>query len=349
MDKIMAILTKERQYAERLCGYINNRMQLVVTAVPFDNVEECRSFGRTHPIEVLLADRDLYSGSRYGAADTGAEAIHATRKLILTGGWKESADMQRLEEDGGAFSDGGMIFKYQSAEGILREVMENCGGMELRRTAEAVGRPVRIIGVYSPVGRSGCSSFAMTLAKVSNRRRHTLYLNCSEFSGMSRLTGEHYTTGISDAMYHLKQGQLSCEKIYSMIYRFSGIDYLPPVSYAEDHETLKGEDYVQLITTLLRNTDYEVIAVDMDSFSNAASEIMDICDVVYMPVLDDSMAMGKGEEFEEYLRIAGRERLLGKLVRIRTPYGGLQAGSASYMDSLAYGPMGDLVRELGEG
>ena len=126
--------------------------------------------------------------------------------------------------------------------------------------------------------------------------------------------------------------------------------YNTPVTAEQNlRAALKGEDYVQLITTLLRNTDYEVIVVDMDSFSNAASEIMDICDVVYMPVLDDSMAMGKVEEFEEYLRIAGRERLLEKLVRIRTPYGGLQAGSASYMDSLAYGPMGDLVRELGEG
>ena len=349
MEKILAVMTKEKMYADRFCSYVNHRRQLLFTAVPFDNIADCREFSKAHPVALLLADREFFRGNRYQGREESIESVKAGRVLMLAETLPAAGTENLVAEGGPGAGNGGTIRKYQSAEGILRDIMDQCKGLELRQTSAAAGRPVRIIGVYSPVGRSGCSSFAMTLAKVAGRRRKTLYLNCSEFSGMRRLTGENYETSLSDAMYYMKQGLLTPQKIYSMVYRFGGIEYLPPVAFAEDHETLKGEDYVELITTVLKNTSYEVIVADMDSFSNVASEVMDICDVVYMPVLEDPMAEGKVEEFEEYLRTAGRTRLLEKVVRIKTPFVRNLPGTASYLDSLAYGPMGELVRELGEG
>ncbi len=344
MEKILAVLTKERKYAERFCSYCNRKNNLVFTAVPFDDAGICGEFSRKHNIGVLLADNSFF-GNSYGQDSLRKAGIRAGRVLRLT----EGVSFDRALADGGgqgAAKD--LINKYQPAENIIRDVMNSCDGIELLKTTENLGRPVRIIGVYSPVSRCGKSSFALTLSKVLSRRRKTLYLNLEEFSVLETLTGETYTAGLSDALYHMKQGSLNSQKIYTMIYSYRGIDYIPPIRYADDRNAVSGEDYVKLIDLILKNTMYEAVVIDMNRFADEASDLMEICNVVYMPVLDNYIDRMKIENFTEYLKTSDRSRLLDKIVQISTPEPEPVRNKAAFIDSLLYGRMGDLVRELKE-
>ena len=346
MEKIMAVLTGEKKYAERLCSYCNSSRRLILTAVPFDDPEDYMEFSKKHKVELLLADSHFLKGSGMGYDSSGKRELKAGRIISLEEGF--SFD-RALADSAGSTKTSDSINKYQPAEILLREIMNSCSDMEIMKTAEVLGRPVRIIGVYSPVSRCGKTSFALTLCKALSKKQKTLYLTLEEFSNLENLTGEKYSVCLSDALYHMKQGSLNGQKIYSMIYSWNGVDYIPPIRYADDRNAVSGEDYVRLIHEILRNTDYENIVVDMNRFADEASEILEICTTIYMPVLENDADRMKTEHFIRYLNGAEREDLSRKIRMIRTPEPEPFRGRSAWLDSLLYGKMGDLVRELKEG
>ncbi|MDO4961292.1 MAG: hypothetical protein Q4E57_05490, partial [Eubacteriales bacterium] len=101
--------------------------------------------------------------------------------------------------------------------------------------------------------------------------------------------------------------------------------------------------------TLLKNTMYEVLVIDMDRFADEASDIMEICSIVYMPVLDNYIDKIKVQNFLDYLNSSGRERMAEKIVQIKTPEPDIVPKGSSYIDALMYGAMGDMIRDLKEG
>ena len=56
---------------------------------------------------------------------------------------------------------------------------------EIPTLMTVTGRRSRMIGVYSPIGRCGKSSFAFTLGQVLAREEKVLYITLEEFSGLS--------------------------------------------------------------------------------------------------------------------------------------------------------------------
>lgn len=343
MEKIMAVITREKQFSERLCDYVNKKNDLVLTAIPFENMGACASFSENHPLELVLADRDLFGKDTYTDAALKDRPVRAGRTILLDDGSGAFADPAEQTEGIAA-----VIQKYQPADSLIRSIMESCRGVEFRKTAAAIGRPVRILGVYSPADRSAGCAFAMTLSRIISSRRRTLYLNLGEFSGLGRLMGERFDSGISEALYQMKQGNLTPDRIHSMIYSYEGIDYIPPVRFADDRNSIHGEDYGELIGMILKGTAYETVVIEMQSFAGEASEVMDLCDTVYMPVGSHRLSVMQADEFCEYLQLSHREMLLQKIERVRLPDDSFSVPMGSYLDGLVYGPIGDVIRELGE-
>jgi len=343
MEKILAVVTQEEQFSKRLCDYVNRKNDLVLTAVPFQDMAACRRFSEKHPVEVLLADREIFDDPGSSGKNAYGLQSHAGRTIFLDDG-SDSSLLAAAKEKGIQAS----IRKFQPADSLIRCIMENCQGIELRRTSAAVGRPVKIIGVYSPADRSMAQAFAIALSRMTGRNRQTLYLNLGEFSGLGKLTGQAFESGISDALYHMKQGSLTAERIHAMIYSYEGIDYIPPVRFADDRRAVSGEDYGSLISMILKSTAYETVVIEMQNFAGEASEVMDICDTVYIPLYRGKLSELQADEFCEYLELSHRDALIRKLLRVELPDISHAVSMGSYIDSLVYGPIGDKIRELGE-
>lgn len=341
MDKIMGVVTREKQFAERLCDYVNRKNNLILTAVPFDDMASCVRFSESHPLELLLADAGMLQEGRSVEYGGRTVSLRAGRTILLDDG---SGSPSLTEKRAGGAS--GIIWKYQPAESLIRCILENCQGVELRKTAAAVGRPVRIIGVYSPADKSAGTAFSLALCKILSQSLQVLYINFGEFSGMGILTGERFETGISDAFYHMKQGSLTPDRVHTMVYSYEGIDYIPPVRFAEDRTAIRGEDYGAMIGLILKSTAYEAAVIEMQNFAGEASDVMDSCDTVFLPVSSGRISKMQADEFCEYLRLSHRDTLLQKLVRVPLPETMTAASMGSCIDSLVYGPLGDTVREL---
>ena len=65
------------------------------------------------------------------------------------------------------------VYKYQSSEKVIREVMA-CYGVENGVDTSPALLPkkeMRIIGIYSPVGRTQKTSFALTMGQILAKER----------------------------------------------------------------------------------------------------------------------------------------------------------------------------------
>ena len=95
MVKIMAVYDEDALYARRLAEYVNRRETI-------SNLERIKEYGDSHEIEILLV------GETVKAA---ADEVKAGLKMVLCGG---EFSIGKEEPS---------IYRFQSGEGILREVM----------------------------------------------------------------------------------------------------------------------------------------------------------------------------------------------------------------------------------
>ena len=125
MEKIMAVLTGERIYGERLCAYANHRRNMPFTAVSFDSGAAYRNFASKHKIGVLLTDGHLEKGC-FGVRDSPP----GQQEELIIGLFDETDDDSVFNySEGPGLETYTLIPKYQSAEKIMRSVMSCCSAM----------------------------------------------------------------------------------------------------------------------------------------------------------------------------------------------------------------------------
>lgn len=343
MEKIMAILVEESAYAERLAAYTNLCSATSLTVVPFVSAREFLTFLEKKPVQILLADAGQLDALQKEEAQTGS-TLRAGRLIGLSAGdGAEGEEAESLEDS--LLACDAVINKYQPADALLRAVMENCQDLRIRRFLSE-RRNARLIGIYSPVGRCGKTSLALTLCRFLSRRERVLYLNFETFSGIQQFTQSSSGTTLSDALYHLKQGSLNEQRICTLVRTFSGIEYIPPIQFADDVQAASEGELAELIETIFQESGYRTIVADIGFFSESAGSLLELCKEILMPVLEDPLSKAKITEFETYIELSGKTALREKLHKIMVPNSNLAQVGENYVDLLLYGPIGDLVREL---
>lgn len=337
MQKILAVLTQEEKYSRRLCEYINRKRELNTMAVPFSSVEECGECSRKKRIELLLYDGSVVMGHMAELEDIGA-----SRLIYLLSDRKSKSEVP-----GGRVI--AVIPKYQSAEDILKAIIQYAPDLRTIRTAERFGRNLNVIGIYSPEGRCGKTSFALTLSRELARKSSALYLGFEEFSPVLRLLGTDKKEGIPEAVYLMKQNKLDAARLSQLIERSGGFDWLAPAGDPDDEHVITGDDCAVLLKTIVNNSDYEYIVLDMNRYSGQADVLIDYCSVLYVPRSGDKVSDIKSSSFREYIRKERGRDIAEKIVEIELPYIKEASIGKNYTETLFYGIMGNFVRQLVSG
>lgn len=335
MERIMAVLDHDRVYAERLCSYANRMKYLPFHAVSFQDFQTYSRFADSHRVLLLIAEPELIGGEY---------ELKADKVLSLC-----DADIPNgtgICEGSSLVSSDGAVYKYQSGEAILREAMSAVGDIGERFRLPAAQRQTRLIVVYSPLNRCYKSALALLYAVFCAKKERVFYLNLEPFSGLSHLMKESFQTGISDALYHYKQDTLDSSRISSLLHRFYEVDYIPPHHLAENLAAAETGDIAGLVETLMQETNYDCFVADIGGFSAAASELLELSDMIFMPVLQDPVSAGKLEEFDFYLEHAEKTHIRDKIRRLRLPEPGTIRRQEGYFDSILLSPLGDFVRGL---
>ncbi len=326
MKRIMAVYDVDPFYADRFAEFANRKEKIPFTAVPFTSLARLRTFTEQHQVEILLV------GDEVTAEELGDIRAKQVIRLSETG---------MPEEDGTP-----SVYKYQASDHVLREVMACYQVCAEPALLSVVGTQSTVLGVYSPVNRCGKTSFCLTLGQVMARERKVLLLSLEEYSAYSRMMKSEYGGSLSDLLYYFRQGEYSRLRLSSVLYNWNGLDYVPPVTYAEDLKDVTGEEVANLIVRIAQEGTYDTILLDLGHFGKGVEEILELCQVIYAPVKEDVISLAKVEEWKAYLERSGRMHLWERVQKLKLPGQRGVVPAEHYLEQMLWGEMGDFVRNL---
>lgn len=332
MKKMMAVYDRDPFYAERLSDYVNRKGKGMFQAQAFTSREKLEEYMREHEVDVLLAGENADLDS--------LDSRYAGRSIFLS-----------EDRTGGGEGKKKEIYKYQSGDDIIREVMAcycempgAAGG-----SGSGYGKAGRMIGVYSPVGRCGKTSLAFSIGQILAREERVLFASLDSFTGFAGLMGERWKRDLSDLVYYHKQGRLTAARLNTVLHFIGDMAWLPPMSFPEDYCQISSEEMAGMFGKIAGEGQFETVVLDIGNFGKQAVPFLRLCQVIFMPVKEDEVSAAKIREFESYLEEHGNGGILAKIRKVRMPVAMGTRKTEHFPQELAWGEMGSFVKNMLKG
>ena len=300
--KILAVCDSEQDYAYHFLDYLSRfetEESFPFEVQVFTEASALKEFGEQNEIAILLI----------------AQSLH-----LMEENWKADHILVLAEEREGPCEEP-WIEKYQSVETILRKVLEIAADYELLPPAvRGGGNAVKVIGVYSPVGRCLQTTFSFTLGQLLARKHKVLYLNFECFSGLGKMLRQEFQADLSDLIYFLHNGDGRFPyRLEGMTQKVNGLDYIPPAFSCLDLQRVEKEEWLALLDELGQSGLYEYVILDLSEVISGLFDILKLCFRVYTIVREDGFAAAKQAHYEELLTCLNHEDILENTRKCRLP------------------------------
>lgn len=296
-SKNLVICDRETEYAARLADYLNGKKELALQVRLCSNPEQLMVIRREAAVDILLADE----GIAFGEGDLAG----IPRVIRLS-----------AVEAGNPESPVHTIFRYQPGEEIYTRLIEALAesGMGEFWNVRKKERG-KMIGFYSPVHRSGQTTYAIRKGKEMAETANVLYLNLEPYGGIGEYFPEE-KRNLSMLLYYAKQENGNpALLITTLVKQMEGLDYIPPVVFPEDLKTVTASEWMWLFGEILNHSIYDVLILDLSEVVQGLFEILKICDSVYMLTADDPLAVSKIYQYEEVLCRQGYGEVWERMIR----------------------------------
>lgn len=302
--KVLAICDKEKHYAIKLMKAFCEKKGFGFQVRVFSNVEELEQALSQIQIEILLISGN-YMSEKVGCLDIG--------KIILL------SDGEVFEE----FSDYESIYKYQSAEHILKEIL--CYYAEYARPVTGMyarKKELEVHGIYSPVGRCGKTALAEALAGKFGKKKKTLLLDLQSFSAIPEQFDGEQLWDLADLIYFLRQGKRTfLYKLGSIVRSQETFDYILPMKTPADLKSVTLAEWTELLEKLATDSDYHVIVIDFGNDVCGLFGLLSQCTKIYTPMLVDTESKRKIENFVKILHVENFEKVIECIQKVCLPVG----------------------------
>lgn len=298
-SKNLVICDQEEKYAAAFAAFLLKKKELAFQVQVCRELTQVRAIQQQNPIDILLV------GDGYLAEER--KDIPAGKIFILSESGQHSVN-----------SYGIPIYRYQSAEAILAEIICQCSeGKENEDMffCTAKSGNTRIIGIFSPAHRIGKTSYSLELGQQLAVSYNVLYLNMEIYGGI----GGHFPEGghtLDDALYYSRQESKNLGIILTTLVSHMGqLDYLLPVRVSEDMKAVELEDWLGMIRQVVEQSIYDILILDIDEGLRDVYGLLRACTEVHVPIIEDMAAKAKLVQFEEELRLLGYEDVRRKLIK----------------------------------
>lgn len=296
-SKNLIICDAEEKYAQALAVYLTQKKELTL------QVYVCSGPEKLAALEEEIKNGILLLSEEY--ADM--ENVTGKNRCLLTS-----------REEGETQADCPCVYKYQSGEKILDILFDKCPEWFdtepiVRRTIKAENK--KIIGVFSPIHRTGKTTYALNLGEKLAEKENVLYMSLEFFAGIEGHF-ERSTQTIADLIYFSRQEKSSIGMFLAPAVRHRGnLDYIVPAEVSEELKEIRGEEWIRLIEQILQQSIYETLILDIDEGILGLYQILEICTEIHMPVRNEPYANAKIRQFNEEVVMLGKEHVLEKIIR----------------------------------
>ena len=291
--KILGILDVDEEYAMNLVSFMNKRNHRECEIAGFTSIVNVEQYLKTKPIELLLVS-DRVDKEKVKELNIG--------KVII------------LAEEERADTEQPTVYKYQSAQLLVREVMTYYAKMEAAQMSES-GRlnMVKKIGIFSLSSPCQRMMASMAVAQEKGKKEPVLYLNFEEYAGISKLLGLEQRGDLSDFVYYYKnQREHLEEELARLVCRRGNMDMLAPFTVGQDLYEIHIQEWRKVLNEIALISHYHTIILDI-GVCKELIEWLDLCDEVYLVHEDCPEERVRVEEFQEYLRKVGEHDILERI------------------------------------
>lgn len=298
MKRILLAVLADEMYSNRFSDYISHHKNILAEFIMFTSVDNAREYVKKGRIDILLVDESM-SGE--------AIKLSNTRKIII-------------------LSDGGhtditsypVIFKYQSAERILKEIFaqvaddNNIPGI----ASICTSKQAELVTVFSPYGGAGTSTYSKKLCAGMAVNNNVLYINLEVFDSFAEFENnaerQEYICGMSEAIYYIKHKKDKLAfKLESIIKHHSdGYSYILPVEDYRDLYSISADDIECFADVVTCNMLYDKVVFDTGCINEALLKLFEISDVLILPRASGVIQENKQHSFERLLIRNGMDKTL---------------------------------------
>ncbi len=321
------IADSEAPYADAFREYVNLKKSHLFQVRMCTEQEQLQKALASEEIEILLISARWYEAFR--------ELIRNECVILLSEG-SLPRELERFPA----------VYKYQSAENILREIMYYYSEQEEEEYYTQVRKDNRVIGIYSPQEGIGKNKFALTLGQILAEDWNVLYLNLEECSGFSEILGENHWN-LSDLIYYLRQNKASfLYRLNSMVRKLDHLDYIPPCESYTDFRQITVEEWQRLLHLIRTQGMYDFIILDFGNVTGHEVCLLRQCSGIYLPVGRDMISRGRAEQWEKHIRVSDGMDILERLQKLELPECGPGPYSEEDLFMLPQQELGRYVRGL---
>lgn len=262
MKQLVGIAGKESGYWIKLMEYINSRGQM--EAFVCTSKESLgKELKQRNPV-VLFREADFAKEVKFHGKEVTIYSDHKS-------------------------SDG--IYQYQPAEQIYN-AMIHCLDLKQYVAEDCRVNEQQIYAVYSPLGRSGKTSFALAYA-----RSHSFFYLGLEDYGLSG----YNIHDMGEVLYHIRnRTENIAGKVLEWGEEWNGVRMLGSPVFFQDIKLLSVEDY-RWFFNQLREAEFPSVIVDIGTGCLMDFEMLELFDRIYVPVLSGKSNQDKLDLFWKLL------------------------------------------------
>jgi hypothetical protein len=292
----MAIYTSDDIYALRLTDYLKKRKGIGFEILTFTNIDSFQEYIKHHKIEILLMERDL-------SEEIPKDHIRYLYKLTELP-WEDDISSEQK------------IFKYQSAQKILSEVISDYTKRENQSGRIFDNNHKKVITLISSIPDRNKAAFAWAFAYLLSERRKVLFIPMELFPLPILSIIDDTNQSLSQLIYYLKESNPQIiVKMNPLLNYMDRLSYLSGLSSGLDLLSITQEDIKQWLQELRDNTDYQVIIFYFSFFSEAVMEVLRQSDNVIM-ISSQSDDQDVLKEWNRQLQFIGLSMPMEKLQQL---------------------------------
>ena len=321
--QILAVCDSEAEYTRRFCNYVSKKTEYPFEVAAFTSREKLQKFCEEEDVDILLISESAYDLS--------------LKKFI-------KGEIIVLRNEKGTEQKEQSVYRYQSCETILKEVMSSYSGKNPEGMDRERNGNLQMIGLFTPVHRCMQTTFAMTLGEILAKQYKVLYLNFESFSGLEKRLNREFMTDMSDLIYYISNAREALfYKLKSITETIQRMDYIRPAFSYMDLNRVTLQQWILLFRELEKLTSYDYLILDLSDNIQGLFDILRMCKKVFTMVREDDMARSKLYQYERLLERTDFQDVWKKTRQCRLP---LIRNISFDMQQLTYGDLADYVRKL---
>lgn len=296
---------EEVAYSYRLMQRLNQLLQSGILVHSFSEEESFKMFLKEEKPDYILVGETFYDETLF---ENSTSVV-----IVLTESFIEGLQDTQNEED-----NDHEIYKYQSVKNIAKKlmtIMQKDIPIKRKTTDE-----ITYIGVYSPIRRCGKTNLSIALSKVISETKNVLYLNFEPFSANEIFNKDSVDKwNLSDVFYFCAQGKSKKEILEKAVIKNENIKLILPVESPCDLQEIDALQWEQFFMMLSDESVADIVVVDFDESISCYTQLLELCDRIFMPVIEDDFAKQKLKTFEEYIKRAHLENVAKKIKQCNVP------------------------------